>query len=139
MLLSLTTRPMQMGMIDLYSNENFPFDMVLALRQIGYNVLTSYDAGQANQGIPDEQVLAFAQQQNRIVITLNRDDFLKLHRSGIQHPGIIICKDDRDHEGQVQALHAYLKSQADLTNRCIRVKKQNQPKSSTPIFVIQGY
>lgn len=133
------TKLMKMGMTDLYSNENFPLDMVLALRGLGYSVLTSYDAGQANQGIPDDQVLAFAQQQNRTVITLNRDDFLKLHRSGIQHSGIIICKDDRDYTGQVQSLHRYLQSAGDLANRCIRVKKQNQPKSSTPVFVIQEY
>lgn len=128
-----------MGMIDLYSNENFPFDMVQALRQLGYNVLTSYDAGQANQGIPDDRVLSFAQQQNRAVITLNRDDFISLHRSGIQHSGIIICKSDRDYFGQVQALHTYLQNQRDFMNRLIRVKKQNQPKSSSPIFVIQEY
>ena len=130
---------MKMGMIDLYSNENFPFDMVQALRQLGYNVLTSYDAGQANRGIPDDQVLAFAQQQKRTVITLNRDDFLNLHRSGIQHLGIIICKDDRDYVWQVHTLHSYLQSQADLTNRLIRVKKQNLPKSSSPVFVTQEY
>lgn len=29
-------------MIDLYSNENFPMDMVLLLRNLGYDVLTSY-------------------------------------------------------------------------------------------------
>lgn len=50
-----------MGMINLYSNENFPLDMAIALQQLGYNVLTSYQAGQANQGIPDEAVLAVAQ------------------------------------------------------------------------------
>jgi Domain of unknown function (DUF5615) len=113
--------------------------MVICLQQLGYNVLTSYAAGQANQGIPDEAVLAFAQQQNHTVITFNRDDFLKLHRSGVRHSGIIICKDDRDYLGQVQTLHTYLQSQSDLTNRLIRVKKQNQPKSSNPIFVIQEY
>ena len=113
--------------------------MVIALRQLGYDVTTTYEAGQANQAIPDDEVLIFAHQQNRTVITLNRDDFLKLHRSGVQHSGIIICKDDRDYPGQVQALHTYLQSQSDLTNRAIRTKKQNQPKSSSPIFVIQEY
>jgi hypothetical protein len=126
-------------MIDLYSNENFPFDMVLALRQLDYNVLTSHDADQANQGIPDDEVLAFAQQQTRAIITLNCDDFLTLHRSGIQHSGIIICKEDRDDIGQVQALHIYLQSHTDLTNRLIRVKKQNQPKSSNPLFIVQEH
>ena len=95
-------------MVKFYSNENFPLDIVRELRQLGYDVLTSYDAGQANQGIPDDEVLAFAIQQERAVITLNRDDFIELHRSGIPHQGIIICKTDRDYSGQAQALHSYL-------------------------------
>ncbi len=128
-----------MHRIDFYSNENFPFDMVTALRELGYNVLTSYEAGQANQGIPDDVVLTFAQQQNRTVITLNREDFIRLHRSGIEHFGIVICKDDRDYSGQVEILHTYLQSQSNLTNRLLRVKKRNQPKSGSPIFVVQEY
>jgi predicted nuclease of predicted toxin-antitoxin system len=128
-----------MNSIDLYANENFPFEMVIALRQCGYDITTTYEAGQANQGIPDDEVLVFAQQQNRTVITLNRDDFVKLHRSGVRHYGIVICKDDRDYSGQVQTLHTYFQSQSDLTNRAIRVKKQNQPKSSSPIFIVQEY
>ncbi|OKH44754.1 hypothetical protein NIES2101_27815 [Calothrix sp. HK-06] len=126
-------------MADLYSNENFPFDIVTILRQKGHNVLTSYEAGQANQGIPDEQVLIFATQQNRVVITLNRDDFISLHRSNINHAGIIICKDDRDYVGQANTLDAYLKENTNLSNRLIRIKKQNQPKSSQQIFVLQEY
>lgn len=78
-------------MAHLYSNENFPFDMVIILRQLGHDVLTAYDAEQANKGIPDAKVLEFARNQNRIVITLNRDDFLNLHHSGGNHAGIIIC------------------------------------------------
>jgi len=40
----------------LYSNENFAIDIVQLLRDYGHDVLTSYEAGQANQanqGIPD--------------------------------------------------------------------------------------
>ncbi|MBD2299958.1 DUF5615 family PIN-like protein [Nostoc sp. FACHB-190] len=134
-------------MVKFYSNENFPMDIVRELRQLGYDVLTSYEAGQANQGIPDDEVLAFATQSNRVVITLNRDDFIALHRSGISHNGIIICKTDRDYVGQTQTLHAYLqniKSQSlawetSLHDRLIRVKKQNQPQSSKQVFIIQEY
>ncbi|MCV3217313.1 DUF5615 family PIN-like protein [Plectonema radiosum NIES-515] len=36
-----------------------------------YDVLTSYDPRQANQSISDEDVLQFAHQQQRVVITLN--------------------------------------------------------------------
>lgn len=122
-------------------------DIVRELRQLGYDVLTSYEAGQANQGIPDDEVLNFATQSDRIVITLNRDDFIALHRSGIVHNGIIICKTDRDYIGQTQALHAYLQEMnsqnlagmVTLQNRLIRVKKQNQPKSSRQVFIIQEY
>ncbi|MFB2971756.1 DUF5615 family PIN-like protein [Aerosakkonema sp. BLCC-F183] len=67
-------------MIRFYSNENFPLDMVQALRDFGYDVLTSYESGRANQRIPDDEVLAFAKSEQRIVITLNRDDFIALHR-----------------------------------------------------------
>ncbi len=132
-------------MIKLYSNENFPMDIVRELRRLGYDVVTFYDAGQANQGIPDEDVLRFATQQERAVITLNRDDFIALHRSGISHNGIIICKTDRDYIGQAQTLHAYLQEELSknpmgtLQERLIRVKKQNQPKSSRQVFVIQEY
>ncbi len=44
----------------LYSNENFDRRVVVALRELGHDVLTSVDAGRANQRIPDEQVVEFA-------------------------------------------------------------------------------
>jgi predicted nuclease of predicted toxin-antitoxin system len=127
-------------MLQFYSNENLAMDLVKALRDLGYNALTSYEANQANQGIPDDQVLAYAIEQNRTVITLNRDDFLALHRSGVNHRGIIICKDDREYMRQAEVLHNYLEEQVEsLENRLIRVQKQNQPKSSQKIFVIKKY
>ena len=126
-------------MARLYSNENFPLDIAKELRKLGHDVLTSYEAKKANQGISDPEVLAFATSQNRAIITLNREDFLKLHRSGISHAGIIICKDDRDYVGQAQIAHAYLLGQDDLRNRLVRVKKQNQPSSSIQIFITQEY
>jgi predicted nuclease of predicted toxin-antitoxin system len=72
-----------------YSNENLPIALVKSLRDFNHNVLTSLEAGNANQGIPDEEVLAYANANDRIVITLNRDDFIALHRSGINHCGIV--------------------------------------------------
>jgi hypothetical protein len=40
-------------MPSLYSNENLSIDLVERIREFGYDMLTSYQAGQANQGIPD--------------------------------------------------------------------------------------
>ena len=127
------------SMIDLYSNENFPIDAVILLRRLGYDVLTSYEAGQANRGIPDDEVLAYATGQNRAVITLNRKDFIQLHQCDVAHCGIIICKDDRDYDGQANRLHYYLQSQVNLHNRLVRMQKQNQPKSEQQIFIVQEY
>ncbi|WP_008318614.1 DUF5615 family PIN-like protein [Leptolyngbya sp. PCC 6406] len=68
----------------LYANENLTFELVETLRQRGHDVLTSLDAGNANQRIPDAQVLKTATADNRAVITLNRDDFLMLR--GLRWP-----------------------------------------------------
>lgn len=123
-----------------YSNENLPIDLVVALRQLNHDVLTSYESGQANQNIPDHEVLTFATADHRCVITLNRQDFIALHRSGVVHVGIVICREDRDYFGQAQALHRYLEtSDQDLRNRLIRVQKQNQPKSKAQVFVVRDY
>lgn len=78
--------------------------MVKMLRILGHTVITSYDAGQANQSIPDNVVLDYATRNNLAIITFNRDDFIELHNTSIQHLGIIICKTDRNYQGQVNFL-----------------------------------
>ena len=53
---------------------------------LGHDVLTVQEAGQANQRIPDHhQVLEFAMGQGRAVLTINRDDFIRLHRLRPDH------------------------------------------------------
>lgn len=123
-----------------YSDEDLAFALVKALREFNHDVLTSLEAGNANQGIPDEEVLAYATANNRIVITNNRDDFIALHRSAVNHYGIVVCKSDRDYQGQATIIDQFFKSVGeDLQNKLIRVLKQNQPKSAQQIFVIRQY
>ena len=127
-------------MTEFYSNENFPQDLVNALKCLDHEVLTSYEAGQANQGISDEDVLKFAHAKNRVIITLNREDFIDLHRKGQEHSGIIICKEDRDYQGQALKIHEFiLTDNQSLKGRLIRIKKQNQPGQAFQQFVIQEY
>ncbi len=122
-----------------YSNENFVLDMVKMLRVLGHTVITSYDAGQANQAIPDDIILNYATNNKLILITFNRDDFIELHRNGVRHSSIIICKTDRDYQGQVDFLHNYLQTQNSLINRLIRIKKQQKKGLSQKFFVTQEY
>lgn len=112
-----------MAKFSFYSNENFALDMVKMLRKLGHTIITSYDAGQANQAIPDQEALDYATCSNLAIITFNRDDFIELHNAGIKHSGIVICKTDRNYQGKVNFLHEYLQNQDDLVNRLIRIKK----------------
>ncbi len=43
-----------------YANENFDYAIVDDLRNLGHEVLTAQQAGQAGQKIPNADVLAFA-------------------------------------------------------------------------------
>ncbi len=75
-------------MASFYTNENFPIKVALALREMGHDVLTSHEAGNANQRIPDEEVLEFAGKTGRILLTLNRRDFIDIHKKTPNHAGI---------------------------------------------------
>ena len=66
-------------MAAVYSNENVPMQVVIALREMGHTVVTSREAGNANQRISDEAVLKFASQGSSIALTGYRADFRKLH------------------------------------------------------------
>ena len=57
-------------MARLYANE-FGLPVVLELRRLGHDVLTTHDAGKSEQSIPDNEVLRFASSENRAVLTLN--------------------------------------------------------------------
>ncbi|WP_199192018.1 DUF5615 family PIN-like protein [Chlorogloea sp. CCALA 695] len=129
-----------MKTIRFYADENLPRAIIEELRQLDYDVLTSYEAQQANKSISDENVLKFAQERNKIIITLNRDDFVSLHQQGEAHSGIIICKDDQDYKGQVQLIDEFiLQDDRSLQGRLIRIKKQNQKGTSVKVFTIQEY
>ena len=107
----------------LYADEDFPHPVADALRSLGHDVLTALDAGQANQKIPDEQVLAYATSLDRAVLTHNRRDYIRLHRANAQHAGIIVCKHDSDAVALAQRIHIALTSVADLHGQLVRVTR----------------
>ena len=111
-------------MENLYVNENFPLPVVQFLLQLGHDVLTSLEAGNANQGIPDEDVLAFAIGESRAVITLNYNDFKNLHKSDPNHYGIIICTSTRrkeDRDAFADRIDLALREKESLAGELIRV------------------
>lgn len=74
------------------------------------------------------------------MITLNREDFISLHKQGQKHSGIIICKEDRDFKKQSEIINEFtIQNTQPLIGRLVRIKKQNEKGSSTQVFVIQEY
>lgn len=110
-------------MARLYSNENFPLPVVEALRQLGHDVLTVQEAGNAEAAISDPQVLAFASREERVLLTLNRKHFIRLHKEIPDHFGIIVCTFDPDFERQAHRIDEALLIQASPTGRLIRVNR----------------
>jgi hypothetical protein len=112
------------GTTRLYSNENFPRRVVEALRELGYDVLTSFDAGRANQRVPDDEVLAYATGEQRAVLTLNRRHFIKLHHSTHgQHGGIVVCSSDEQVDDFARRIDQAIRETGDLAGQLIRVNR----------------
>ena len=107
----------------LYSNENFPRPVVEELRRLGHDVLTVLEAGKAEQSIGDAEVLAFAKSLGRVVLTLNRKHFIRLHREQPLHAGIIVCTYDPAFAGQAERIHAALQLQPQLSGQLLRVNR----------------
>jgi predicted nuclease of predicted toxin-antitoxin system len=108
-------------MARLYMDEQFPKIVSQLLREMGHDVLTVQEAGKGNLGIPDRDVLSFAIFENRAVVTLNRDDFIRLHRSDSAHCGIIVCTNDPDRSSMANRLNKAIVDREDLQGNLIRV------------------
>ena len=110
-------------MARLYANENFPLQAVEELRRLGHDVLTTQEAGRAGQAIPDEEVLAFATAERRVLLTLNRRHFVRLHLSHSHHAGIVACSLDVDWSAFAHRIDAALAAQAGLEDQLIRINR----------------
>ncbi len=110
-------------MARMYSNENFPFPVVEALRETGHDVVTVAETGKAEQAWPDADVLAFATDDDRAVLTLNRRHFIRLHDQSPDHAGIIVCTVDPDFVGQAQRIDLAIRSVGHLRGQLVRVNR----------------
>lgn len=109
-----------------YADEQFPRAVSELLRRLGHDVLTVQEAGNANQSIPDEDVLNFAIQDNRAVLTLNHQDFVRLHRANPEHSGIVSCTNDRDRTRMANRINAAIATEESLDGKLIRVVRPSQ-------------
>lgn len=110
-------------MARLYTNENFPQPAAEELRRLGHDVLTVQEAGNSGRALPDDQVLAYATEQQRAVVTLNRKHFIRLHQEQPDHSGIVVCTFDPDFTGQAQRIHDAVAEQEPIAGKVLRVNR----------------
>lgn len=106
----------------LLADENVPLAVVEALRSLDHDVVTLAE-GLLGSGLPDTEVLALARRDGRSVLTLNRRDFIRLHRAQPDHEGIIACTFDPDFAGQAKRIHAALPPDGVLRGILLRVNR----------------
>jgi hypothetical protein len=110
-------------MARLYSNENFPLPVVEELRNLGHDVLTTHEAGQAGRAVSDDSLLDFAHSEGRAVLTFNRKHFIRLHGQGKAHSGIIACTYDPNFDDLAQPIHKVIEGQSELVGQLLRVNR----------------
>ena len=76
----------------------------------------------AGQAVPDADVLAFAVAERRIVVTLNRRHFIRLHSTMPEHAGIVVCTFDPDFAA-FQRIHTALEAQPQMAGQLIRINR----------------
>jgi Domain of unknown function (DUF5615) len=110
-------------MAKLYADEDFSYPVAEELRQLGHDVITAQQAGQANQGVVDSLVLAFAAAAGRALLTFNRRHFIQLHRSSPSHAGVIVCTRDPDTVALAKRIHLAIVGASSLIGQLLRINR----------------
>lgn len=113
-------------MARLYADENVPYPVVEELRRLSHDVLTILEDGKANQRYPDASVLQDAMTHERIVVTLNRKHFRRLHAQDALHAGIVLCTYDPDFEGQARRIHELLSARETMNGQLAFVYRPSE-------------
>ena len=101
--------------------------LIRVLNTFGHDVLTINDLGMA--GTVDSEVLAFARQSDRVVLTRNCRDFRELHDANPTHSGILLVymssdtTKDMTHESIVKAISNIENAGIALINQCITLNQ----------------
>ncbi len=111
-------------MARLLADEQFPRPAVRDLWARGHDIETVQSAGLT--GAADQDVLAAATADGRAVLTQDRD-FIKLHKRGAVHAGVVFASEDQDFDALAARVHAVLTVTADLAGVLIRVYRPDMP------------
>ena len=108
-------------MTPLFSDENFSLRVVRELRLLGYDVLTTREAGLL--GSADPNIFQAATIAHRAILTNDRRDYMRLHRLFPNHPGVVICTYDVDVVRVARRIHAAIAENEPLDGKLVRVTR----------------
>lgn len=95
-----------------FTDEHIHHRLAAVLRERGFDALSCQEAGRHNQGIDDEDQLAYAAEQGRAILTFNSVDFVPLDllwkQMGRTHAGIIVAPALRDFSRLLQRVELHL-------------------------------
>lgn len=102
--------------VRLFTDEHITGGLAPVLRRRGYDVESCPEAGRADQGISDEDQLAYATQHGRAILTFDRTDFLRLDvrwkRAGRQHAGMVLSVEIQDFGELLRRVERHLNTYA---------------------------
>ncbi len=84
-----------------------------------------------HQGIPDHEQFAFAIADGRVMLTMNRDDYRRLHQRGGAHSGIIICSRNVGRQRLAAAILDAIEARPSLSNTLLRVNAGGSANGKT--------
>jgi predicted nuclease of predicted toxin-antitoxin system len=103
--------------------------LVKVLVDAGHDVLTVNEAGIS--GVPDEKVLDYARECNRVILTRNCSDFRELHQLNAMHPGILSVYQEADrsknmnYQSIVTAIHNLIEAKLDVSGQFVILNQWN--------------
>ena len=108
-------------------DEDMSDRVAIGLRARDVDAISVHEIDRANRKLPDEEQLAFAAEQGRVIVTYNRADYQALDAAwrieGRQHAGIFWCSERtlprRAIGDLIRALAAMAQEQATLEGLCL--------------------
>jgi hypothetical protein len=99
---------------------NFPRPVVLDLVSLGHGFTLARDTGHSQAG--DPLILSTATAMGWVVLTQDRD-FIRIHKSGVAHAGIVFTSFDRDFPALALRIHTAVSSVGSLLGELLRINK----------------
>jgi len=81
---------------------------------------------EANIAWADEEVLKFAAQDDRAVLTFNRKHFIRLHHQQQQHAGIVACTMDSYFTALSRRIDQAIRTLPSLQSQLVRANRPDQ-------------